>query len=401
MKYVLFLFFFIPTFSFAQIKPTGKVLNAVTKEPIAGANVFITNTSYKTITDAEGNFSFAMLNIQKGELVVNALGYKHMVISIENTVDNNIEVKLEPQPKDLDAVIINSYEKDGYKKWGKMFFDYFIGDTEEALDCKIENPKVLKFYFDKKTGTLSVYANEPIKVKNKALGYEIEYTLESFEYNNKSKVLFYSGYPVFTEMDGSKKKQKKWLQKRNECYRGSIMHFMRSLYRNKISEAGFYVQKASKVLNKEKARLKNNMAKSIRTEMVKGKTITIMDPFPSDSAEYYSKIMNQNDSIFEVISQVLPADSFAFAIDSLTAGMQFEKHLIISYKMPLANDEGKTNTVYSFVKLLSPEALAVYQNGSYYNAINFFTEQYWAEYEKIARTLPFNFIYNDLAEKQQ
>jgi hypothetical protein len=179
------------------------------------------------------------------------------------------------------------------------------------------------------------------------------------------------------------------------------MHFMRSLYRNKISEAGFYVQKARKVLNKEKARLKNNMAKSIRTEMVKNKTITIMNPFPSDSAEYYSKIMNQNDSIFEVISQVLLADSFAFAIDSLTAGMFFEGHLIISYKMPVANDEGKTNTVYSFVKLLSPEALAIYQNGSHYNAINFFTEQYWAEYEKMARILPFNFIYNDLLEKQQ
>jgi hypothetical protein len=213
MKYVLFLFFLIPIVSFAQIKPTGKVLNALTKEPIAGANVFITNTLYKTITDAEGNFSFAILNIQKGELVVNALGYKHMVISIENNVDNNIEVKLEPQPKELDAVIINSYEKDGYKKWGKMFFDYFIGDTEEALDCKIENPKALKFYFDKKTAILSVYANEPIKVKNKALGYEIEYTLESFEYNNKSKVLFYSGYPVFTEIDGSKKSKKNGCKK--------------------------------------------------------------------------------------------------------------------------------------------------------------------------------------------
>ena len=53
--------------TFGQITISGKVINEESKEPIAGANVFINNTSYKTITTAEGKFEFTNINLQKGE----------------------------------------------------------------------------------------------------------------------------------------------------------------------------------------------------------------------------------------------------------------------------------------------------------------------------------------------
>jgi hypothetical protein len=386
MKYLFLTFLIIPLFSFAQIKPTGKVVNAATKEPIAGANVFITNTSYKTITDAEGNFSFALLNIQKGELIVNALGYKHEVVEI-NSSNGFINVMLVQQVKELETVLVNSYLKDGYNKWGKLFIDGFIGTTEEAVDCNIENKEVLKFYFDKTKQTLIVDAKEPLKIKNKALGYEIDYTLELFEYNTKSRILFFSGYPVFTDMKGGKRKTRKWAEKRNECYRGSVMHFMRALYRNKITEENFIVQKANKVLNVEKAKLKESIKQSVMQQSKEGSATIIT--ISTGMEEHKSKILSQPDSIYQIISQILPADSFAFAIDSLTAGMCFENHLLISYK-----PSKQINTlVSSFVKLLYEQPLSVFQNGSYYNSMNFFTERYWAETEKMARALPYDFIY--------
>jgi hypothetical protein len=387
MKHFLLIIFLSPILSFAQIKPTGKVLNAATKEPIAGANVFITNTSYKTITDKEGNFSFPLLNIQKGELIVNALGYKHAVFEINNNTAL-INVMLEQQAKELESVIVKSYIKDGFKKWGRLFIDGFIGTTEEAEDCIIENKETLRFYFDKTIQTLMVDAKEPFRIKNKSLGYYIDYTLENFEYNTKTKVLFFSGYSVFTEMEGGKRKVKNWKKKRNNCYEGSILHFMRALYRNKLTEENFIVQKANKILNVEKAKLKENLKQNI-LQQSKGNPITIVS-IPLDMDEEKSKILSQPDSIYQIISQILPADSFAFAIDSLTAGMYFEKYLIVSYK----KTSPVNTTVSSFVSLLSSETLSVFQNGSYYNAMNFFTERYWAETEKMARALPYDFIYD-------
>ncbi len=392
MKYVLLIFFLLPRLCYGQIKPYGKVLNAITKEPIAGANVFITNTSFKTVTDAAGNFSFAMLNIQKGELIVNALGYKHAVVEIDNNT-GSINVLLQQQIKELESVVVSSYIKDGYAKWGRLFLEGFIGTTAEAYYCNIENKEVLNFYFDKKTQTLIVDAKEPLKIKNKALGYIIDYTLEEFEYNTKSRILFFSGYPVFTELIGGKRKQRKWKEKRDECFEGSIMHFMRALYRNKIGEQGFIVQKANKILNNEKAKLKESMRASLLNQQ-KGSFNNVITFSPS-MEDHRSKILAQPDSIYQIISQILTADSFAFAIDSLTAGMYFEKHLLISYK--------KTNNLNtplsSFVKLIYPQPLSVFQNGSYYNSMSFFTERYWAETEKIARALPYDFVFDKIQEQ--
>jgi hypothetical protein len=371
-------------FSVCQINLSGKVENAQTKESIAGANVFISNTSYKTITNSEGKFVFTNLNIQRGELIVNALGYQHEAIGIDNTVGNALTISLEPQAKELDAVLIRSYEKDGYNKWGKLFNDGFIGNTHEAIDCKIENTKALKFYYNKKTEELSVSASEPLKIINKALGYQIDYTLHRFEYNTKTNILFFSGYPVFTELQKGKRKMRIWQEKRNDCYKGSIMHFMRALYRNKINEEGFVVQKANKILNEKKAAYKRELRKSISEQKTTNRVIFFSGKV-NDSDE---NVMSQPDSVYQIVSQVLPADSFVFVIDSVTAGMYFEKHLIITYKKQNLNA-----SVSSFVKLLSIEGLSIFQNGSYYNPMDFFTERYWAESENISRMLPFDFLY--------
>ncbi len=383
-QYFTIFFLMLSTISFGQISISGNVVNVKTNEAIAGANVFISNTSYKTVTNAQGEFYFEKLNIQKGELIVNALGYKHEVINIDTKTEKNITISLEPVAKDLDAVLVRNLEKDGYQKWGKLFVDGFIGTTHEAFDCRIENTKALKFYYNKKTQALSVGAIEPLKIINKALGYQIDYTLESFEYNAKSRILFFSGYPVFTEIQKGERKMRKWQEKRDDCYRGSIMHFMRALYRNKIAEEGFIVQKANKILNEKKAAYKKELRKQIPEQTQINGVVTF-----SGRGENNENVMSEPDSVYQIVSQILPSDSFAFAIDSITAGMYFEKYLIISFRKQNAT------TVSSFVKLLSDEALSIYQNGYYYRSINFFTERYWAETEKMSRMLPFDFVYKE------
>ena len=370
--------------TFGQITISGKVINEESKEPIAGANVFINNTSYKTITTAEGKFEFTNINLQKGELIVNALGYKYEVIIIGNKSSDYQLISLKIQTKELDEVLVRSYEKDGYKKWGQLFYDNFIGRTEEAINCKIENQKALKFFYNKKINTLSVIANDPLKIVNNALGYRIDYTLESFEFNTKYNTLFYSGYAVFTEMKKGKKQMQQWKNKRKACYQGSIMHFMRALYRNNVNEEAFTVQRAIKVLNVKKDEHKKEM----RQQLLKQPKVNGVITLSGNSLNYNKKLMDEPDSIYNVTPQRLATDSFAFKIDSVTAGMFFENSLVISYKYPDLN-----KTVYSFVKLLYPEPLNIFQNGSYYTSMNFFTESFWAEHETVSRMLPIDFVY--------
>ncbi len=393
---LLFPFLFFSSILFGQISISGKVIDSKTNEPIAGSTISINNTSYKTIADKDGNFSLTNINIQKGELIINALGYKYKLINIDTKTANIISIALEQQARELDAVVVSSFEKDGYKKWGKLFIDNFIGDIAEAKECSIENEKVLKFFYDKKTQVLEVIATEPIKLKNNALGYEIEYTLESFVYYAKSKVLIFGGYPVFTEMKGGKSKTKRWAKNRNESYRGSIMHFMRSVFRNTLEQEGFSIYAAKKVPNKEKARLR--AATKERMQMNTGAVISISSMYPADSTDYYQKILKQEDSLFVLISK-LKIDSIAYAVDSVTAGLYFNDYLMVNYFNKNASQQRSeysyqhTNPVQSYVKLSSPEELQIFANGNYYNSFNLFAEQYWASFEKVARLLPYDFLY--------
>lgn len=64
-QYFTILFLTFTSISYGQITISGNVVNVKTSEAIAGANVFISNTSYKTVTNAQGKFYFERLNIQK------------------------------------------------------------------------------------------------------------------------------------------------------------------------------------------------------------------------------------------------------------------------------------------------------------------------------------------------
>src|SRR5206468_7526403 len=130
-------------------------------------------------------------------------------------------------------------------------------------------------------------------IENKALGYNIRYQLESFSYNFNTHLFFYQGYPFFQQMNGSFSKQKKWEKRRKEVYYGSLMHFMRSVYRNILLKEGFEVRTLKKVLNREKKRIKEIYAqRNAELQTADGNKAFI---FPKDSTQYYDRILNQED----------------------------------------------------------------------------------------------------------
>jgi hypothetical protein len=285
-------------------------------------------------------------------------------------------------------VIIAPFEKEGWEKWGAFFIENFIGTSALARDCKLLNPSAVKFRHNKKTGELTAHAFEPLIIQNKALGYILHYDLETFSFNFETHYFLFQGYPYFEPMRGGPARQRRWNSKRNSAYDGSLLHFMRSVYRNKIGEQGFEVRALQKIPNGEKARVQLLYQTRSQQQLYANK----------DSAAYYEKILAQPAEFSIIGKNLLPGDSIAYAMDSVTAGLEFENYLLVIYKNKTAPPEYRQHVLNagsamaSQITLLNKRPVAIQANGSFFEPADLLSMGYWGWSEKIATMLPFDFV---------
>ncbi|MCD6010166.1 MAG: TonB-dependent receptor [Flavipsychrobacter sp.] len=99
----------ISTFSFAQYKLSGKVLNEKNM-PVRGASVFLENTIDGATTDSLGNFSFTTTETGNQSLVATEVGHATtgVPIVINSDVINIVLVLKKNKSRDLDAVVITA-----------------------------------------------------------------------------------------------------------------------------------------------------------------------------------------------------------------------------------------------------------------------------------------------------
>lgn len=386
--------FFFSTASFAQKLLKGVVLDAEKATPVPKASVFLNNTSIGTTADNEGNFTLS-LPAGRFDLIVSSIGYAtHNQTVSTAELSGFITVKLKLKAPDLEAVIIEPFEKDGWQKWGRWFTDNFIGTSEFGRDCRIINPEVIKFRNSKAQGELTVIAIAPLQIENSALGYRVTYQLENFRYNFKSRYLFYSGYPFFEILPGGARKQRKWEAAREEVYRGSMLHFMRAVYRNKILEEGFEVRRLQKVANAEKNRVQTVIKTRMRAD-VHGRIAFTAN---SDSSDYYNRILREGDFRNIIGSNVLPGDSIAYAVDSVVAALDFPDYLLVICKNKKPPSEYKQlfpeggNVVMSELSLINNRPVDVLANGSFFSPEDLLSSGYWGWWEKMGTMLPFDYV---------
>lgn len=392
----LFCFLFLSIESASQTLLKGVVLDAEKNKPVSNASVFLNNTSVGTKADEHGIFVLSIPN-GKFELIVSSVGYQTYNQTISgNEIADFITIKLQVKTQLMETVVVEPYEKDGWQKWGKFFIENFIGMSANAKDCEIKNSSTIHFTHPKNKNTLSAVADETLIIENKALGYTIHYQLESFQYDFKNNYLVWTGYPFFEPMKGSKAMQKRREKKRNEAYYGSMMHFMRTVYRNKIVEEGFEIRHLKKIPNYEKQRVKEAYKSNMQTIRNANGTATITH-INKDTAEYYGRIMRQTD-YFDVIEKTtLPGDSIAYAVNNTTAGLDFKDYLLIVYKKATAPSEYRKQFPESNASMMSQIVLVngipveIEANGLYYNPVDLMSLGYWAWSEKIATMLPFDY----------
>ncbi|MES2427490.1 MAG: carboxypeptidase regulatory-like domain-containing protein [Bacteroidota bacterium] len=219
----------------ARYNVSGVVTNEI-GEPLKSATVFIGGSERVMSTDENGQFNFSNVPSGTFQLSVQMLGYNPLTrnIIVQN-IPLNIEIKLAVRSIRLDEVKIGG--SSAWDKNFKLFKETFLGRSENAKQCVILNPKVISF--STKKGLLMADADDFLIIENKRLGYRIHYQLKTFGYNYVDDIALYNGECSFEQLAGTDDEKKEWAKNRLATYKGSFMHFLRSVYARKTVENGF------------------------------------------------------------------------------------------------------------------------------------------------------------------
>lgn len=214
--------------------------------PVQGANVFLDGTTIGTFTDSSGVYNIFGIPPGIYDLVISHVGYSQSSnrVSEYGGASKIINAVMVPEITMLQEVeIVARKIKRSDIDW-IIYYEFFktelLGNSRNADACVIENPEVLFFLYDEDTETLSVSAREPIVIRNDALGYRINYFLESFVKSPED--LKYRGKLRFRNIAPTNKAQiKSWKRGRKKSYLGSYSHFKRALLDKELRREGFRI----------------------------------------------------------------------------------------------------------------------------------------------------------------
>jgi|SRR5450432_1763454 hypothetical protein len=392
---------------FPQASIKGRVISGGTGKPLPSVSVYLNNTTKGTVTNEYGLFAIDRITPGKFRLVASCIGYETYVKFISpRDLSEDLIITLKPKPEQLKDVNVRPFDPNGWEKFGKLFTQIFIGTNPNSYKCQLKNPDVLKFRLND-DNTLTVVASEPIQIRNNALGYEMNYKLEEFEYDFTSKVITYNGYALFKDMSlAHPNKALKWLSERSDTYEISLLHFMRAFFVNELVPEGFEMRSLAKISNPDKERAKKMF--SIHKDSVIKRTIDTVYEIKlgaisttvhtADSTSYYKQMLLQPDTV--ISRQIVLADSLGFAADSSTAGLYFPDSLEISYRLKDVPNEYKKLSkshkndsfpVSQFV-FLNKKPVFVLSSGYYYGPYDLKITGFWAWWETMSTLLPYDYI---------
>lgn len=102
----IFCFYFVPTTE-AQQQLTGKVLVSTTKQPIAGATVYLSGEKVSATTNLLGEFTMPAIS-GPDTLIVSMVGYQLKKVTLDS-LDGNFQVLLQPDNQALREVVVTGY----------------------------------------------------------------------------------------------------------------------------------------------------------------------------------------------------------------------------------------------------------------------------------------------------
>lgn len=221
-----------------RVEVRGYIRDAATDDPLPGANVFIDGTTLGAAADTSGFFTIENVPAINLKLVASMIGFQRQVYELNLTEGDPTEIvfKLKPEVHAISGITVTSKPDDKWKRNLERFKKLFIGTMDAAKEVEILNPEVLDFSYENER--LYASARAPLRIVNRALGYQIVYHLDTLWGNVWQS--FYRGTSQFTElMPADTGQVQQWHKNRRNAYRGSLRHFLTALAKDSLQQAGF------------------------------------------------------------------------------------------------------------------------------------------------------------------
>jgi hypothetical protein len=221
----------------------GRLLDVETDSAVSFASVYFSAAYKGTSSDNEGYFQLPVSEYQGQTIVFSSLGYESAFLE-KYEEGTFYEIHMKPRQTLLEDVVVEPDEMPRELK-ERIFKNQFLGRSDNALSCKVQNMEDIRLVYFKSSKTLEGFCDKPIIIQNTALGYKINYYLERFE--SKSKSIVYQGNFFFeNDTSVSKRKFKKIKKRRRSAYRGSRMHFFRTLWGDKLKKEKWRILSSKK-----------------------------------------------------------------------------------------------------------------------------------------------------------
>jgi hypothetical protein len=220
---------------------SGKVINAITNQPLSDVAVFLANTQIETLSREDGTYLFSKIPFGRYDLGFYKSGYKQQPVAVSVTDQaQQVDIDLHQDTVSLDE--IDTKGKPPSRHLMTEFRQAFLGNTVNAAKCIIKNADEIAFHYNEEKKVLRISAIHPIEIENRALGYRVFYPLKEFTLDFKTQQHTLAGAPWFELLIPKDETQnKRWTKARNKAYYGSLNHFMRSLKCRCLKKNGFSI----------------------------------------------------------------------------------------------------------------------------------------------------------------
>ena len=220
----------------------GVVLDSETEKPLASASVYFSNTSCGTYTNQLGFFKIKDPPKNAKTIVISYLGYETLIQNLNYKLGTHTRflIKLNPLTKELEEVTITRKRDKLWLENFEVFKREFLGGTPYADLCTFLNPEVLRF--KKGEDRLKIESIAPLKIRNQALGYQLQIELQNCTISNTDySFLIHTKYDSLVPENDREKVR--WETNRLTSYLGSETHLFKSIVDKDLWGEGFEIYK--------------------------------------------------------------------------------------------------------------------------------------------------------------
>lgn len=226
----------------------GRVVDEQTLQPLPNVNVYLAGTTRGTSTDLDGKFSLANIPPGMYDLVVSMVGYGRQIYRVKlfEQSAQPFDARLKETPITTAHVEVTARDPVEWRASLEHFSHLLFGKTEFGRQCRILNPEVIDFQWNRESNRFEATAREPLRIVNLSLGYNLTFVLQTFL--EEGLVLRYGGAAHFAPLNpGNDSQRSEWGRNRRRAYQGSLRHFFLALIADSLNQSGFRVSQMQRI----------------------------------------------------------------------------------------------------------------------------------------------------------